>query len=210
MNQTIPGGLQRSEVLTAVVTKGSIFWEIPSYRWLKVNRRFVGTISPPSSGSKDKPSNKQSSMKLHASFLFGSLVDHEDGGSKSVSFYQIHGVTYQQKQWMGSQPTSTGRGAAQFLPSDTYLVGLYAEGRMRRCGVRWMQVWAPAAAAAGCCCHSASLPGPDSQRACNQQALLYCAGENFWDDAQTWMKCPQQAQCLAHTLLYCTCEGLIP
>jgi hypothetical protein len=137
-------------------------------------------------------------MKLPASFLLGSLFDHEDGGSKSVSFYQIHGVTYQQKQWMGSQLMSTGRGAAQFLPSDKYLVCLHVEGRMCRAGVRWVQVWAPADA--GCCCHSVSLPGqgpgpgpaagPDSPRACNQPELLHCAQENFWDDGHTWMKCP--------------------
>jgi hypothetical protein len=43
------------EVLTALVTKSAIFWDITPRSPLKVNRRFGGT-SPPSSGSKNKPS----------------------------------------------------------------------------------------------------------------------------------------------------------
>lgn len=61
---------------------------------------------------------------------------------------------------------------------------------MRRAQVRWVQVWAPAAA--GCCCHSMSLPGqgpgpaagPDSPRACNQPRTVTLCTRNFRDDSQ--------------------------
>jgi hypothetical protein len=44
------------EVLTAVVMKNTIFWDITPCSPLKVNRRFGGTL--PSSGSKNKPSKR--------------------------------------------------------------------------------------------------------------------------------------------------------
>jgi hypothetical protein len=45
------------EVLTGVVMKSTIFWDITPCSPLKVNWRFGGT-SPPSSGSKNRPSKK--------------------------------------------------------------------------------------------------------------------------------------------------------
>jgi hypothetical protein len=46
------------EVLTAVVMKSSIVWDVTQFSPLKVNRRFGGTYRPPSSASKNKQSKK--------------------------------------------------------------------------------------------------------------------------------------------------------
>jgi hypothetical protein len=46
------------EVLTAVVMRSTIFWDITVCSPLSVNRRFGGNILPPSSGSKNKPSKE--------------------------------------------------------------------------------------------------------------------------------------------------------
>jgi ribosome maturation factor RimP len=65
------------EVLTAVVMKSNVFWDIMPCSPLKVNRRFGG-ISPPSSGSKNKPALLATSF--HSGILLGIFFDHEDGG----------------------------------------------------------------------------------------------------------------------------------
>jgi hypothetical protein len=44
------------EVITAEVTKNAIFWEIMQYNHLKVNRRFGGTCSLPTSRLNNRPS----------------------------------------------------------------------------------------------------------------------------------------------------------
>jgi hypothetical protein len=44
------------EVVTAVVVKSSIFWDIMHCSRLKFNRRFRRNITAPFLGSKDKPS----------------------------------------------------------------------------------------------------------------------------------------------------------
>jgi hypothetical protein len=44
--------------LTVVVMKKSIFWDITQCGPLKVNQTFRRNMSPPSSGSKNKPSKK--------------------------------------------------------------------------------------------------------------------------------------------------------
>jgi hypothetical protein len=54
------------EVLTAVVLKGSIFWDITPYRPLKVNRRFGGTCGI-------------YCYLLHAGFLLDWFYNPEDG-----------------------------------------------------------------------------------------------------------------------------------
>jgi hypothetical protein len=46
------------EILTEVVMKSTIFWDITLCSTLKKNRRFGGTL-PSSSGSKNKASKKQ-------------------------------------------------------------------------------------------------------------------------------------------------------
>jgi hypothetical protein len=51
------------EVLTAVVIKGSVFWDIT-----------------PSSGLKNKPRKNQAFCLLYAGFLLGLFFDFEDGG----------------------------------------------------------------------------------------------------------------------------------
>jgi hypothetical protein len=51
------------EVLTAVVTKNFIFWDITPCSSLKVNRRFGRNIIPPSSGSQNKPSKNPASSR---------------------------------------------------------------------------------------------------------------------------------------------------
>jgi hypothetical protein len=45
------------EVLTAVVVKSPFFWDITPCNPLKVNQHLRG-VSPPSSGSKNKPNKK--------------------------------------------------------------------------------------------------------------------------------------------------------
>jgi hypothetical protein len=59
------------EVLTTVVMKSSVFWDIMLYSLLKVNRRFGGT----------RHLQLQSSVfyLLHAGFLLDLFVEPEDG-----------------------------------------------------------------------------------------------------------------------------------
>jgi hypothetical protein len=71
------------EVLTAVVMKSTIFWDITQCSPLKVNR-FRRNMSRLSSGSKNKPSKISVSSAacylLHAGFLLGLFFEPEDGG----------------------------------------------------------------------------------------------------------------------------------
>jgi hypothetical protein len=76
------------EVLTAVVMKSPIFWDITPCTLLKVNRRFGGTYRRHLRGQRVSQANKQAGSKLasracylpHAGFLLGLLFDPEDGG----------------------------------------------------------------------------------------------------------------------------------
>jgi hypothetical protein len=54
--------------------KSTILWDITPYSPLRVNRRFGGTL-PPSSWSKNKPSNHLLSL-----WFLGLFFDPEDGG----------------------------------------------------------------------------------------------------------------------------------
>jgi hypothetical protein len=78
----------RSEVLTAVILKSSVFWDITPCIPLKVNRRF-GRMSPRSTWLKSKP-KQQTSMKQaaskalrHADLLLSLLFNPEHGGDTS-------------------------------------------------------------------------------------------------------------------------------
>jgi hypothetical protein len=67
----------RFEVLTAVVTKGTIFWDITPCSPLKANRRFGETS--PSSRSKNKPARALFVTCFYAGFLLGLFFNPEDG-----------------------------------------------------------------------------------------------------------------------------------
>jgi hypothetical protein len=70
------------EVLTAVVIKASIFWDIKPSSPLKDNRQFRRNISPPPSESKNKPSKKPTLLDtcFNVGFLLGFFFDCEGGG----------------------------------------------------------------------------------------------------------------------------------
>jgi hypothetical protein len=67
------------EVLTAMVMKSSIFWDIPPWSTLKVNRRFGGTSRLHLQGrriSLTEPACHQ----LSSRFLLGLFIDPKNGG----------------------------------------------------------------------------------------------------------------------------------
>jgi hypothetical protein len=57
------------EVLTAVLMKSTILWDITPCSLMKVNRRFGGTCR-----------RVPLATCVHAGFLLGLFFDHEDGG----------------------------------------------------------------------------------------------------------------------------------
>jgi hypothetical protein len=65
-------------VLTAVVMKSTIFWDIMSCSPLKVNRRFGGTYRLNFQGQ--RISRALLATCFHAGFLRGLFFDPEDGG----------------------------------------------------------------------------------------------------------------------------------
>jgi hypothetical protein len=75
----------RPEVLTAVVMKSSIFWDIKLCSPLKYNRRFGGTcrLLPQSiritQGTRNQHKSKWQA-EIHVGFLLALFIDPEDGG----------------------------------------------------------------------------------------------------------------------------------
>jgi hypothetical protein len=69
------------EVLTAVVMKSSIFWDITQCNPFKVNRSFRKNISP-IFGVEEKANQETSVLAtcFHVSFFLGLIFDPEDGG----------------------------------------------------------------------------------------------------------------------------------
>jgi hypothetical protein len=72
------------EVLTAVVVKGKIFWDITLCSPLSVNGRFGGTYRFYLQGRKNKFSKKPEQKHVsnfYAGFLLNLIFDPEDGGN---------------------------------------------------------------------------------------------------------------------------------
>jgi hypothetical protein len=73
------------EVLTAVVMKSTIFWDITPCSPLSIHRRFGGTYRFHLQGRKNKFSNKpawkQVASSFHAGLLLNLFFDPEDGGN---------------------------------------------------------------------------------------------------------------------------------
>lgn len=73
---------QKSKQISSCL-KSSVFWEIRPFSLLKVKPRFRRNMTPPSSWSKNNPSEKRvysSCYPVHSVFLLGLLFDPEDGG----------------------------------------------------------------------------------------------------------------------------------
>jgi hypothetical protein len=69
----------RSEILTLVVMKSSIFWDITPYIPFESQRTFQRNMSSPSSGSKNKPRKKQREVGSNQSlttwrYMFGNTA----------------------------------------------------------------------------------------------------------------------------------------
>jgi hypothetical protein len=82
------------EVLAEVVTKSSTFWDMTPCTPLKVNRRFGGDMTPPSSGSKNKP-NKQPSISTQrnaASLAYSSAAKTEVVRSSEMASNFYHTI----------------------------------------------------------------------------------------------------------------------
>jgi hypothetical protein len=66
------------EILTVVLMKSYIFWDITTYSPLKVNRRFGGTS--------ERVSKQRSAFSfIHAGFFLGLFFDSEDGEETFLS-----------------------------------------------------------------------------------------------------------------------------
>jgi hypothetical protein len=69
------------EVLTAVVMKSTIFWDIMPCSPLKVDQRFRGTYHLHFQGRRISQANRAPlATCFHAGFLLGLFFDPEDGG----------------------------------------------------------------------------------------------------------------------------------
>jgi hypothetical protein len=69
-----------SEVLTAVVMKSAIFWDITPCSPLKVSRRFGRTYRLHFQGQRISRARNQRESRCHAGFLLGLFFDPENGG----------------------------------------------------------------------------------------------------------------------------------
>jgi hypothetical protein len=88
------------EVITAVVMKSSVFWDIPPCSPLKVDRRFGGTYRLYHQGRRmNQARNRRGNSSLlvtcfHAAFLFDLFLDPEDGDDMilRLTFNWLHSV----------------------------------------------------------------------------------------------------------------------
>jgi hypothetical protein len=99
------------EILTAVVMKGSVLWDITPCTPLKVNRRFEGTCRLHLQGRKVSHARNQREAELylpHASRWLLVLFGAEDGGGMSLRNI--------------SRPSTDSSAISQYRPFQTILV----------------------------------------------------------------------------------------
>jgi hypothetical protein len=86
------------EVLTAVVMKSTVFWDITLCSRLKVNRRFGETYRHHRQGRQISQVRNQRKAVLatsfHAGFLLGFFFDPEDEGDKFLRNVRSHSTDY--------------------------------------------------------------------------------------------------------------------